>query len=252
MADESDKLSELSRSELIANNSYSGVRQPTETNWERRGFLRKALGVLGINVGLFNSTGRTRALTPEEEKIGIEAVREFTDREKREKTVRTHATGVLESLQRRGHLSEASVAELPIDRLHRTVKSYGEATEGTFVFATVEDDRPKVKLQVKKQLPDHELVLVIEPQVGRSRSILRQSDDEDSVRVVTADDDATTQDDCICDSTNKCISDLCGFDCCCDCAKVNVRQFCSDGSCTGCEVIDNSCCGSYQCDIWAS
>lgn len=252
MADESDSQSELDRSELLGNSSYGGIRRSVETSSERRGFLQKISGIFGITTATFGSTERTSALTPKEEEIGVKAVREFADEAKRERTIRTYAADVLKALQKRGHLSRATVSELPIDRLHRTIESYGEASEGTLVVATVQDGRPKIKMQVKKQLVDRELVLIIEPQVGRSRAVLRALGDEDSDRVISADEDASTQSDCICDSFNDCISDLCGFHCCCDCAKVNVRQFCSDSACDGCEVLDNSCCGDYNCEIWAN
>lgn len=227
-------------------------RVSAESN--RRGFLRRGFAAVsgGLPV-LFGLSQESVAIDPRDAEIAQTAAEEYASTEAVQEAVRTHATELLQRLVSDGLVRREAVTDLPVDRIHRSVKSYADSTGGVFVFATASDGEPTVKVQLKRPLSaERQIVLVVAPRSGKSQAFIEGSDSDTGVAhyTSTTDDngDVTVQN---CEEACGVPTYECGYSCNpygnCGCTKFKIRDSCTDPDCLGCYVYDYSCCGEYEC-----
>lgn len=248
---EESKL-DVKRRELLesANRTSQVQNSHDSTEVDRRGLLSRTAATIGGTLFGFMSISDSSSAEPIRNPSKAQATaRKYASTAKLRAATEIHATSLLEKLASDGYIESASPKPFSSGKLHRSVKSYVDSTGGAFITATVRDGKANVKIYLKRPLSgDRELQLIVEPRSGKSRATIRSTDRDltEEIALVSDSSDDVTTENCICDSKYKC-GTVCGWYSCEDCAKIKVKKSCSDLSCEGCELIDYSCCGGYQC-----
>lgn len=222
-------------------------------NYRRRSFIGKALAAMGSTLATTIGISATASATtlPHAEKAKA-AAREYASEPRIRKVIDVHAADMITALAREGYIERDALSSFPLETIHESIRSYVDSDEGVLVTARAPDGYPSVKIQVKRRLSrEEELILIVNPETGASRTVVRRLDPQDHSTVLTttldSDGQVTTQNCSYCDSRTEC-SRSCG-PYSCGCEKVEARVCWDDSDCDGCYTVDYSCCGDYDCNL---
>ncbi|SIQ89214.1 hypothetical protein SAMN05421858_0714 [Haladaptatus litoreus] len=162
MTDDKNDETDVHRRTVLSNVDETKRHGETVTD-TRRGVLQRAVGVAGAAVvSSLGFSGAASALSGTPEEHAVASVRQYDSKSTVTKTLASGTTELRKTLSRSGYLDTASAAEFTdLERL--AVGEYLKAEEGIAVVGTVHDGTPTTKIEVSKQVPDHELKVVLFP-----------------------------------------------------------------------------------------
>lgn len=159
---------------------------------DRDGLSRRGV-LVGAAVGF--TTGGAFGVGPGAASDVDEAVAAAGEYDTRGSVTRALATGtreLRETLVDEGYLDTADAAVLVEPDL-LSVPEYLDADEGMLAVGTVHHGDPTAKLEVKRQLPDHELTVVLYPETGETFAAVETADGTREVVGSAGSDGASTQ-----------------------------------------------------------
>ncbi|WP_157971702.1 hypothetical protein [Halorussus litoreus] len=213
---------------------------------DRRGFLKRAFGGLGVTLAsTFGISGTAVGHGVEKRDERMAAASSYHDTERVRQALETSAFDTLTQLSNRDYLDSASVSELPVDELYESVEEFGSASEGTMVFGVLRDGDSTVRIEVKRRVSPGELKVVVLPERNRSFAVVSEEEVESPFDSMKRKETISTSSDCLCGACYP--NDYCGISCSptsCGCLVHHVPSECCNDCCYTGDPC-NGCAESY-------
>jgi hypothetical protein len=169
----------------------------------------------------------------------MSAAREYHSEDKIRDQIRNHSN-LLKSLADHGYLDNASVSELPVNKLYGSHEKYSAAEDGMIVFGLPQGGEPRAKIEITKRTSDgNRLVMRIEPERNYSFVLVKSKPDTVIFGRKSSSDGVSTLSDCsLGDADDKC-EVFCGpYSCTC-----YTYYYCPDCQDCSCHTEKESCSG---------
>jgi hypothetical protein len=161
---------------------------------------------------------------------------------------------VLDGLAEHGLIEMPSVTALPLETFieDTEILSTDDSKEGFAVSWIATDDGPTVHITVAMKSEDHDVVLVVQPEIGAANAFISPQDDDQNKQLLTTKENGKISTMSICHTYEECSDEVCY--CTGTAAYYYLYEYecysSIDSSCTdNCEVVDKSCPDDCYCSV---
>lgn len=213
----------------------------------RRSFLRKSTGT-AFGVGSVAVMPETVITDSNVDAAKLrKAMEAYNTRAEVRRSLKAHSSELLQILTNEGILASPSIDDLPVEEL-KDPAEYGKSAQGTTVSVAKQDGTATAHIMISTTTNDHDVLIVVQPQVGRSYAIVEQAGESSS----SGQTGETTSEQTIYDpdrddvTINTCMTGPVCKVCRCDinyCGICEYEVHCCDTTCYWGEKLGNWCMG---------